>query len=96
MEQRLQSKNAFFWLLGVTGLVLTMPFVAMQLGADVHWSGADFVVMAALLLTTGTALILLARKLPPRRFAAAAVLVLLGFVLVWAELAVGLVFGIGS
>jgi len=72
---------------------LSLPLIAGQLSADVHWSTADFVTAAALLsggavaLTIGTATPPLPRWL--RRSAIGAV-VIIG--MVWLELAVG-VFG---
>lgn len=73
------------------GLLLLVPFVAMQLSDEVVWTLTDFVTAAALLFGTGLAYLLLTLNAPRRRLPiAAALLVVLG--LVWAEVAVG-VFG---
>jgi hypothetical protein len=73
------------------GLLLLIPFVAMQFTDEVVWTLTDFGTAAALLFGTGLAYVLLTLNAPRRRlFVAAALLVALG--LIWAELAVG-VFG---
>ena len=79
-------------ILGVTGLILLVPLVAMQLTTDVTWTGFDFAVAAALLIGTGLLFELALRKLhtKPARVKAAALLGL-ALLLVWAELAVGIV-----
>lgn len=79
-------------ILGVTGLILLAPLVAMQLTADVTWTGFDFAVAAALLIGTGLLFELALRKLhtKPARVKAGAVLGV-ALLLVWAELAVGIV-----
>lgn len=70
------------------GLLLLVPFVAMQFTDKVVWTLTDFVMAAALLFGTGLAYVLLTLNAPRRRlFVAAALLVALG--LVWAELALG-------
>lgn len=74
-------------------LLLLIPFVAMQFTDEVNWSLADFVVAGVLLLGTGLMCELVMRKVPKRehRLAICGV-ILLAFVLVWIELAVG-IFG---
>lgn len=73
-------------------IMLILPALAMSLGAEgVDWSGSDFVIMGGLLAVLGLgieAAVRLVRDRWWRRIALGAVLVL--FVLVWAELAVGL------
>ena len=74
-------------------VILAIPFVAMQFSEEVNWSAFDFGVAALLLLLLGTGIELVFRftqKLGTRFLLLAAVVVL--FLLVWAELAVG-VFG---
>jgi hypothetical protein len=79
--------------LAVVALLLLVPFTAMQFTAEVNWSPFDFALMGALMLLTGFALEWVARKTTarPKRLLLMAG-VLLAFLLVWAELAVG-VFG---
>lgn len=74
-------------------LLLLIPFIAMQFNSGVDWSGADFIMMGALLLGTGLLCELVLRKVKKtehRLLVCGAVL--LAFLLLWAELAVG-IFG---
>ncbi|MCF8368215.1 MAG: hypothetical protein K9G76_04175 [Bacteroidales bacterium] len=74
-------------------LLLLIPFIGMQFSSDVNWSIFDFLVMGALLLGVGLMLELVLRKVSKKanRFAFIAIIVIV-FLLVWAELAVG-IFG---
>jgi len=78
---------------GVAVAILAAPFVAMQLDAEgVDWSAGDFVVMGVMLGTVGGLLELALRMSRNRYYRAGAGLALLGtFLLVWANLAVGIV-----
>lgn len=96
MRETLQQKTAFAWVLLITCCLLFIPLVAMQFSNEVRWALADFVIMGALLLVVGSSLILLARKLSKKQFQLAAIVVLLGFIYVWVELAVGVFFSLGS
>lgn len=77
---------------GLAGLVLLLPLAAMQFTGEVNWGLGDFAAAAALLGLTGLAIegaVRIARQ-PLLRIALvlAAIAMLL---LVWAELAVGIV-----
>ena len=78
--------------LGVV-LLLCIPLVAMQFTAEVDWSGFDFIVMGTLLFGTGLLIDVVLRKAKTtaRQLAWGAAVVAI-FVLIWAELAVG-IFG---
>ncbi|WP_020536444.1 hypothetical protein [Lewinella cohaerens] len=72
-------------------LLLLIPFIAMQFSGEVHWGLLDFVVAGFLLLTAGLAVELVLRRVTQRRHRALLLLAILAvFLLVWAELAVGL------
>lgn len=74
-------------------LILLAPLVAMQFTAEVDWTVFDFIVAGVLLVGTGLLYVLLSRKVRGKRqrlFGGVALAVV--FLLVWAELAVG-VFG---
>lgn len=75
---------------GLAGLLLLVPFVAMQFTREVQWSGADFLVFGALLALAG-AVVEVAVRVSRRRAFVLGVLCGTGllFLLVWAELAVG-------
>lgn len=73
------------------GILLLIPFIAMQFTNEVAWSLFDFVVAAILLLGTGLLCELVLRKVNKtkhRLIICAIILVLL--ILTWMELAVGL------
>ncbi|MDC8753426.1 hypothetical protein OIK40_02080 [Erythrobacter sp. sf7] len=77
--------------LALAGLLLAVPLVAMQFTGEVNWGPGDFIVMGAMLALLGTG-IDIALRLPAsfRLRAALAGLAIAGFLLVWAELAVGI------
>ena len=80
--------------LGVaTGLVLLIPLVAMQFTKELNWGVEDFVIMGVLLFAMGLIYELAVRRIQvsTRRIIAGVVLALI-FILIWAELAVG-IFG---
>jgi len=74
-------------------VVLLIPFIAMQFTNEVDWSLRDFVIMGVLLFGTGLLCELVMRKVKSvqNRILICAVLVFV-FLLIWAELAVG-IFG---
>ena len=72
--------------------ILLLPLVAMQFTDVVAWTGADFAVFGAMLFFAGGAFELAARvsALPAYR-AGAAVAIGTGFLLLWINLAVGII-----
>lgn len=86
------SKRLLTILAVVVGLLM-IPLVAMQFSNEVVWSGFDFLVMGILLFGTGLLIDLAIRKGRNRSMRIVlCVATLLVFLLVWAELAVG-IFG---
>lgn len=87
-----KNKRWVYLLLGALSLLL-IPLIGMQFSSEVNWSLSDFLIMGFLLLAVASAIEWVLRKVPKNknRVALIAVLFLL-FLLVWAELAVG-VFG---
>lgn len=80
-------------ILAAASSLLLVPLIAMQLTNEVKWSGSDFAIMAALLLGTGFGCELILRKVSSKAGRIAMCAVIVGvFILVWAELAVG-IFG---
>lgn len=73
--------------------LLLIPLIAMHYSDEVHWTLIDFAIMGVLLLVAGmwTQRVVKRVKSFPRR-ATYIILILLLFLLVWAELAVG-IFG---
>ncbi|MBR9793969.1 MAG: hypothetical protein GYB58_19685 [Gammaproteobacteria bacterium] len=76
--------------------LLLIPFTAGLFTAQVNWSVSDFIVMGTLLFITGSVLLVTFRYIKrPARFIAVS-LVLLSFLYLWIELAVGVFFNLGS
>lgn len=77
------------WSLAV--LLLAAPWVAMRFSEEIRWDGADFLAFGVMLAIAGGLMEVAVRISRERRFVIAALLgVGLLFLLVWAELAVGL------
>jgi hypothetical protein len=74
----------------ITGLVLLVPAVAMEVTGEVAWGPGDFVVAAVLIFAALTGIALGSRLERRSHRLAAIAFVALSFALVWAELAVGL------
>jgi len=80
-------------ILAIVTILLLIPFIAMQFTSEVTWTGIDFVVMGILLLSTGLICELVMIKVPQTKYRIVLCVVALGaFLLIWAELAVG-IFG---
>jgi hypothetical protein len=74
------------------GLVLLLPLAAMQVTDEVAWSPADFAVAGALLAGTGLTYGLAARKAASTTYrAAVGVALAAALLLVWLNLAVGII-----
>ena len=74
-----------------TAALLLIPLVAMRFTDEVKWDGLDFAVAAMLLGGTGLAYVLVARRLGQRRQRIiVGALLLAALLLVWAQLAVGI------
>jgi hypothetical protein len=73
------------------GLLLLIPLLAMQFTTAVNWSASDFVIMGGLLLATGL-LLRVANGLQSSKTFKKVIMatVILLFLLIWGELAVGL------
>ena len=77
----------------MVGLLLIIPFIAMQLTDEVEWSLFDFIIMGTLLLITGLMGEIIFKKVKKyKNRVILYVVVAIIFFLIWAELAVG-IFG---
>ncbi|HET7631373.1 MAG TPA: hypothetical protein VFK16_03565 [Gemmatimonadaceae bacterium] len=88
--------GVFGWLALATGVLLLVPLVAMQFTSAVNWNLADFIVGGLLIFGFGSAFVLAARRLQRRYWLATGAVVVLVFLYVWAELAVGVFTHLGS
>ena len=86
------NKRLLYFLLTIF-ILLLIPLVSMQFTPAVNWSVSDFIVMGILLLGTAFCLEVVLRTVSKKDIRIALVaLILVLFLLIWAELAVG-VFG---
>ncbi len=84
-------RNAVFaWIAAATALALLIPLIAMRFTTEVNWGVLDFIVMGALLFGFGSAFVVAARRLPRKYWLATALVFAAVFLLLWAELAVGI------
>ena len=90
------QNKVFLWIAAATGLILSIPLIAMQFKSDVDWGLSDFTIIGILLFGMGSIFVFVAR-VTPRKYR---VLIGLGFIAavlyIWAELAVGIFTTIGS
>ena len=74
-------------------VILLIPLIAMQFTEEVKWTLSDFLVMGFLLIGTGLLCELVIRMVRKTNWRIAfCFLLLLAFLIIWAELAVG-IFG---
>lgn len=92
----IQHNRIFIWLAVATGALLLVPLAAMQLTSAVAWNTTDFIVMGLLLFGAGSLFVLVARKASRRRRVVVGIIVAAVFLLIWAELAVGVFTNLGS
>ena len=77
----------------MVGLLLIIPLIAMQLTDEVEWSLFDFIIMGTLLLIIGLMGEIIFKKVKKYKHRVILyVVVAITFLLIWAELAVG-IFG---
>lgn len=82
-------QRSILW--GSAALVLLLPMIAMGFTREVDWSAGDFVVFGTMLAGLCVAIELSVRLLRSRSAAALAIAAaVLVFLLIWAELAVGI------
>jgi len=79
--------------LTIVFLVLLIPMIAMQFTDEVNWSYMDFIIAAGLLSSLGVVIYYALNFLKNQKYKWLIIgLVVLLFILIWAELAVG-IFG---
>ena len=71
--------------------LLIIPLIAMQFSNEVQWSGFDFLLMGVLLFVLGLSIEWILKKTRTSKTRSALlIVVVITFLLVWAELAVGI------
>jgi len=78
-------------IIAFVGILLLIPFIAMQFNSEVNWSGFDFLLAGVLLMGTGLLVeaVLRTVKTKSKRLVLVSVILLI-LALIWIELAVGL------
>lgn len=78
----------------VTGIILLVPLIAMQYTREVNWGVGDFIIMGVLLFSTGAALVILTAYSNNVIHKVAMVFAIgATFLMIWSNLAVGLIGG---
>jgi len=86
-------KNQVLTVLVIVSFLLTLPLIAMQFTAEVQWGLMDFVIAGGLLLSVGLLIAFVLNHPVFQKYRWVIIIaVVLVFVLLWMELAVG-VFG---
>jgi cell division protein FtsL len=92
MEKRQKLSKSILSVTLSTALVLSVPLVAQQFTDEVNWSVADFLVMGVLIFSAGLSYVLITRYVTNIVHKAAIVMALGStFLMIWANLAVGLI-----
>lgn len=85
------SLTRYQWILLAAACILSLPAILMPFTEQVNWGVMDFIVGGILLFGTGTLVeFALRSRLSARSKMALAAVLILGLLLIWAELAVGL------
>lgn len=83
--------NMMIKILPIVGLLLLIPLIAMQLTDEVNWSFCDFIIMGALLTIIGLLIGIVLKKVKYYKYREVfIVIIVMMFLLIWAELGVGL------
>jgi Kef-type K+ transport system membrane component KefB len=86
------KRNNLIRILIGSALILLIPLVAMQFSDEVDWGIFDFIIIGALLISTGFTYEILETNLKtPTQRAVLAILLLAALLLIWAEIAVGII-----
>jgi hypothetical protein len=92
MEKQQKFSTSILSVTLSTALVLSVPLVAQQFTDEVNWSVADFLVMGVLIFSAGLSYVLITRYVTNIVHKAAIVMALGStFLMIWANLAVGLI-----
>lgn len=89
------QNKIILWIALATGIILLIPFVAMQFTDEVVWTLFDFIVAGILLLGFGLLFVVLTQKFTKHRMIIGIAL-LVSLLYIWAELAVGIFTNLGS
>jgi hypothetical protein len=88
-DSLIMRNTIFAWIALGTGLILLIPVIAMTFTAEVAWTISDFIAMGTLVFGITSLFVLVARRLSKRGRCAAGFIFAGIYLLIWAELAVG-------
>lgn len=92
MEKQVKFYLTLPFVAMVTLALLSVPFIAMQFTTDVRWSFTDFVIAGALIFGAGSVLVVVMRSATHIAYRAAMIIAVgTTLLMVWANLAVGLI-----
>lgn len=94
-SSREQLRKLAIIVVSLTAFLLIIPLVAMQFTEQVNWNVFDFLVMGIMLLLFGSLLAFASIKIKKNKFLTI-LIILLSFLYIWAELAVGIFTQLGS
>lgn len=86
----IMQNKVFLWVALATGLILLIPFWAMQFAGGVNWTLLDFATAGVLLFGFGSMFVLAARKLDKKYRVAIGIVFAAALLYLWAELSVGI------
>lgn len=92
MNSEKQLTQSVLWLALITGSILLIPLIAMQLTSEVLWTFSDFLFAGTLIFGTGLTYKIVTRESEKLVYRAAVGTALFtGFILIWANGAVGII-----
>ena len=90
MNISIHQNRIFLWFALATLVLLLIPLLAMQFTDEVNWGLGDFLIMGVLIFGFSSLFILVTRKIPIKKPAIFGFALFIVFLIIWAELAVGI------
>jgi len=89
---RTRIRRQLIYVALITASILMIPFIAMEFTNEVNWTASDFVVMGIILIGTGLTYVFISGKSTNKTYKfALGIAILAGFLLLWSNLAVGII-----
>lgn len=95
-KDSIKRNGVFAWIALGTGLLLSIPLIAMQFTDEVQWTLTDFIIMGVIIFSMSSLFVVVARRAPRRYRLFIGAGFVLAFLWLWAELAVGVFTNWGS
>ncbi len=92
MNSKKQLSPSILWMAMITGTILLIPLISMQFSNEVAWTISDFTFAGTLIFGTGLTYKIVTRESEKLVYRSAVGIALLtGFILIWANGAVGII-----